>query len=189
MSDRDLADEVETLRQELAEAQTQHVEAVDGGLSLGYDLVGAEFELAAVRQEVGGLLAGMSAPQAAWRNLTDEYKRRMIEAQAELRREKIEAQILREQLFDARAMCDGHVDARDLDRARAEALHGPPEGPHLYLSTACWHAQADLGSPEDAARLHGYCSAYTGQAGGKTPAKCKWCEARCSCECHTAVMS
>lgn len=49
---RDLQDEITTLRQELAEARALHAGAVDGGLSQGYELVGTEFELAALRQEL-----------------------------------------------------------------------------------------------------------------------------------------
>jgi hypothetical protein len=50
---------------------------------------------------------------------------------------------------------------------------------HVYLSTACLHAQVD-GRPE----LHDYCEGMTGVNGVKRPAQCKWCEARCTCDCH-----
>jgi len=62
--------------------------------------------------------------------------------------------------------------------------------PHVYLSTACLHGQ------------HGYCSAPTVTRDGewstvgpsytterdapKNPAKCKFCQARCVCDCHRA---
>ncbi len=45
--------------------------------------------------------------------------------------------------------------------------------PHDYLSTACLHGE------------HGYCSAATKPDGRpKFPARCKWCNARCRCDCH-----
>ncbi|MCX5522228.1 hypothetical protein OG342_05015 [Streptomyces bobili] len=43
---------------------------------------------------------------------------------------------------------------------------------HHYLSTGCLHDQ------------HGYCQSHTGQAGAKTPAQCKFCQAPCTCPCH-----
>lgn len=43
---------------------------------------------------------------------------------------------------------------------------------HDYLSTACLHQR------------HDYCNAMTGVQGTKRPAQCKWCEARCRCDCH-----
>lgn len=44
---------------------------------------------------------------------------------------------------------------------------------HEYLSTACLHGQ------------HDYCSARVTQAGGsKLPASCKFCHAKCICDCH-----
>ena len=43
--------------------------------------------------------------------------------------------------------------------------------PH-YLSTACFHGE------------HGYCKTKYGMNGLKKPATCKFCEARCQCECH-----
>ncbi len=46
--------------------------------------------------------------------------------------------------------------------------------PHDYLSTACLHGE------------HGYCSAATRPDGRpKFPARCKWCNARCRCDCHS----
>lgn len=44
--------------------------------------------------------------------------------------------------------------------------------PHIYLSTACLHGQ------------HLYCQNKVGADGQKKPAECKWCTARCICECH-----
>jgi hypothetical protein len=46
-------------------------------------------------------------------------------------------------------------------------------GTHVYLSTGCLHGQ------------HGYCQGKTGLAGAKTPARCKFCKAPCTCRCHT----
>lgn len=51
----------------------------------------------------------------------------------------------------------------------------PDAHPGGYLSTACLHG------------LHDYCNAYTGAAGTKIPAKCKFCGAACRCDapgCH-----
>lgn len=45
-------------------------------------------------------------------------------------------------------------------------------GPHVYLSTGCLHGN------------HGYCQGKTGAVGAKVPGKCKFCDARCVCECH-----
>lgn len=54
---------------------------------------------------------------------------------------------------------------------------------HKYLSTGCFHAQmAD--TEEMAQRLHGYCNSMEGMQGAKRPAQCKFCSARCVCECH-----
>lgn len=44
--------------------------------------------------------------------------------------------------------------------------------PHVYLSTACLHGE------------HAYCQSAAGPAGTKKPAECKFCTARCICECH-----
>lgn len=44
---------------------------------------------------------------------------------------------------------------------------------HEYLSTACLHGE------------HGYCQSSTGLAGAKRPARCKWCDVRCICSCHS----
>lgn len=46
--------------------------------------------------------------------------------------------------------------------------------PHWYLSTGCLH-----GGPG-----HAYCSGLTGTLGRKSPARCKFCQARCRCRCH-----
>jgi hypothetical protein len=46
-------------------------------------------------------------------------------------------------------------------------------GAHAYLSTGCLHGE------------HAYCQGRTGQAGAKKPAECKFCEAPCTCTCHT----
>ncbi|MFJ2650864.1 hypothetical protein ACIO1C_29615 [Streptomyces sp. NPDC087420] len=43
---------------------------------------------------------------------------------------------------------------------------------HVYLSTACLHEE------------HAYCQAKKGQAGPKKPGECKFCTARCICDCH-----
>jgi hypothetical protein len=43
---------------------------------------------------------------------------------------------------------------------------------HVYLSTACLHNH------------HDYCKRERGLAGDKTPAKCKFCAAKCVCGCH-----
>jgi hypothetical protein len=51
----------------------------------------------------------------------------------------------------------------------------PDAHPDGYLSTACLHG------------LHDYCKAYTGAAGTKIPAQCKFCGAHCRCQhpgCH-----
>lgn len=50
--------------------------------------------------------------------------------------------------------------------------------PDGYLSTACLHGE------------HDYCKAYTGAAGTKIPAQCKFCGAHCRCRhpgCHERV--
>lgn len=43
--------------------------------------------------------------------------------------------------------------------------------PHDYLSTACLHGR------------HDYCNSTVGVAGDKKAATCKWCDARCRCDC------
>lgn len=43
---------------------------------------------------------------------------------------------------------------------------------HRYLSTGCLHGE------------HGYCAAMVGAQGEKRPATCKFCDARCICDCH-----
>lgn len=50
-----------------------------------------------------------------------------------------------------------------------------PPGGHVYLSTGCLHGE------------HGYCQGKTGRVGAKVPATCKFCAARCRCECHQAA--
>jgi len=53
----------------------------------------------------------------------------------------------------------------------------PGAHPGGYLSTACLHG------------LHEYCNSYTGAAGTKIPAQCKFCGAPCRCQhpdCHGA---
>lgn len=45
--------------------------------------------------------------------------------------------------------------------------------PHEYLSTGCLHGR------------HDYCAAMTGWQGEKRPAQCKFCDARCVCDCHS----
>lgn len=54
-----------------------------------------------------------------------------------------------------------------VDRGEAER-----SDPHHYLSTGCLHGR------------HAYCQGKTGQAGAKVPARCKFCPATCSCDCH-----
>ncbi len=46
------------------------------------------------------------------------------------------------------------------------------DGEHYYLSTGCFHGQ------------HSYCNAMTGMQGAKRPAQCKFCDAKCICQCH-----
>ncbi len=48
-------------------------------------------------------------------------------------------------------------------------------GTHEYLSTGCLHGE------------HGYCKGETGAVGAKRPAECKFCGARCICDCHAEV--
>ena len=52
---------------------------------------------------------------------------------------------------------------------------------HSYLSTACLHAVIDR-RPE----LHTHCQTNTIRPDGspKVAAQCKWCAARCACDCH-----
>jgi hypothetical protein len=47
------------------------------------------------------------------------------------------------------------------------------ESIHEYLSTGCWHGE------------HDYCKSMTGYGGSKRPGRCKFCDARCRCECHS----
>lgn len=45
--------------------------------------------------------------------------------------------------------------------------------PHVYLSTGCYHGD------------HAYCQrGVRGDGGEKRPAQCKFCDARCICDCH-----
>lgn len=46
---------------------------------------------------------------------------------------------------------------------------------HVYLSTGCLHGE------------HAYCQSTHGQAGLKTPAQCKFCQAACTCHCHNTT--
>ena len=69
--------------------------------------------------------------------------------------------------------------ARDISGLRSNGIHAPEHdtadiASHVYLSTGCLHGH------------HDYCQAKTGAAGAKTPAKCKFCDARCRCSCHQA---
>lgn len=48
----------------------------------------------------------------------------------------------------------------------------PDADPHVYLSTGCLHGE------------HLYCQSMTGNQGEKRPGTCKFCQARCICECH-----
>lgn len=55
---------------------------------------------------------------------------------------------------------------------------------HDYLSTACGHAQEP-----GREHLHESCQSFVGvDAAGRefsrNPARCKFCEAPCRCECH-----
>lgn len=43
---------------------------------------------------------------------------------------------------------------------------------HEYLSTSCFHGH------------HEYCRSMTGYQGNKRPAQCKFCDAKCRCQCH-----
>jgi hypothetical protein len=52
------------------------------------------------------------------------------------------------------------------------AVPDTPAVTHDYLSTGCLHGE------------HAYCQGKTGQAGAKKPAQCKFCEAKCLCDCH-----
>lgn len=53
-----------------------------------------------------------------------------------------------------------------------------------YLSTACLH-ETLADDPDEATRLHSYCAGTTRWDGGnKSPARCKFCDARCVCPRH-----
>lgn len=44
---------------------------------------------------------------------------------------------------------------------------------HVYLSTACLHS------------IHDHCNAKVNLEGDpKLPQTCKWCDAKCVCDCH-----
>lgn len=61
----------------------------------------------------------------------------------------------------------------ELARLRGQPAPAATEATeHHYLSTGCLHGQ------------HDYCQSHTGQAGAKTPAQCKFCQAPCTCPCH-----
>lgn len=64
--------------------------------------------------------------------------------------------------LDLAEMCANHERAADPDT-------------HVYLSTGCLHGE------------HAYCQGHTGQAGAKKPARCKFCDAPCVCDCHTTA--
>lgn len=73
---------------------------------------------------------------------------------------------------------DVYLDPSDRESAGLRAaitqwLAEQQAGPHVYLSTGCYHGR------------HDYCAAMTGMRGEKRPARCKWCEARCECDCHS----
>lgn len=59
---------------------------------------------------------------------------------------------------------------------RREQLPDHLLGEHKYTSTGCLHGQ------------HAYCQSNAGLAGRKKPGVCKWCEAKCQCPCHLAVI-
>lgn len=59
--------------------------------------------------------------------------------------------------------------AADLLRRMADQAQ---QDGHVYLSTSCLHGE------------HGYCQSHTGLSGAKKPARCKFCEAPCVCDCH-----
>lgn len=46
---------------------------------------------------------------------------------------------------------------------------------HYYLSTGCLHGE------------HEYCQSMVGTRGEKRPGRCKFCDARCVCECHATA--
>lgn len=58
-----------------------------------------------------------------------------------------------------------------LEKLRRMADQAQQDG-HVYLSTSCLHGE------------HGYCQSHTGLSGAKKPARCKFCEAPCVCDCH-----
>lgn len=63
------------------------------------------------------------------------------------------------------AVADGHW-SKELN------IEPEPE-PHVYLSTGCLHGD------------HDYCAAMTGYQGEKRSSQCKFCDARCVCDCHS----
>jgi hypothetical protein len=72
--------------------------------------------------------------------------------------------------------------------SEADVRPAEPSQVHQYLSTSCLHADAD-GRPE----LHVYCRSRVGSNGetewAKEPSSCKFCGARCICECHVTQVS
>ncbi|MEU9703048.1 hypothetical protein [Streptomyces sp. NPDC047981] len=63
---------------------------------------------------------------------------------------------------------------RDKIRAALDEHQEQLAAAHHYLSTGCLHDQ------------HAYCQGKSGQAGPKSPAQCKFCQAPCVCPCHTS---
>jgi hypothetical protein len=57
-------------------------------------------------------------------------------------------------------------------RVTTDHSHYSRDGGHNYLATACFHG------------YHSYCQSTIGKAGLKMPGKCKFCDAKCGCECH-----
>lgn len=71
----------------------------------------------------------------------------------------------------------GELRAAEIDRDRltatVEMLTGQGAS-HVYLSTSCFHGE------------HDYCASMTGYQGAKRGGQCKFCEAKCTCPCHTS---
>jgi hypothetical protein len=61
---------------------------------------------------------------------------------------------------------------------------------HHYLSTACLHGHHDYCAAPTVSREGGWQvigPSYSSKPGeAKTPAQCKFCDARCICPCHHA---
>jgi hypothetical protein len=66
----------------------------------------------------------------------------------------------------------GTVSGSYLGQLRELLTTDDDDRPHEYLSTACYHLD------------HDYCNAMTGYSGRKRPGQCKFCEAKCTCQCH-----